>query len=870
VRPGLLLTLLRRESRGQLGRLAVFVASLSVGVAAVVAVSGLSHGLDSAVRRSARELLAADVAAESRRPLPAELDAVLAEHPELRRTTVVELATLAAAPPRPASGTPEPGADRADEPGRSRLVELKVIDGEYPFYGNLVLDPPGTLAAALTPETAVCAPELLAALGLARGDVVRIGGAEFTLAGEVRAEPDRLGFGLSLGPRVFLSSAGLQRTELLGARSMAEHKLLLALPADAGTREAQALAEELEAALPERFSVDVQTAEDAQPSLRRGLRRVDSFLGLVALLSLLIGGIGVAQTVRAWLAGRLTSLAICKCLGVRPRELLAVHLAQTAVLGLVGSVAGVALGVGALAAVPALAGDLLGTAVLSPWQPEAMLRGLLLGLLVSLVASVPPLLAILRVPPIAVLRRDATLRRAGRPARLAVSVVLIGGVFAAAWLQSRDLDRAAVFTGGLALTAGLLLLAARGVIALVRAGSERGAGAPAPRRRLPLALRHGVAALARPEAGTYGGVLALGIGVLVLVAMQLVHGKLSSALSGALPRNAPSDFLVDIQREQWPAIEALLAESGATDIMGVPVVTARLASVNGRDVEDIARERRGRGRWALTREQRLTSMAELPADNRVIEGAADGTPWSQPGVDEVSLEQGYADELDVGVGSTLVFDVQGLAVPLTVTSVRTVEWRTFGINFFVVVEPGVLDEAPQMTVAAAALPPAGEQRVQDEIAARFPNVTVLPVREIVQKVGGLLEKLGAGVRVLGLFTVVAGLAILASALGAAALARRGQIALLKTLGVTRGGVLAMFGVEWALVGALAGLVGGAAGGLLAWAVLTQVMELEASLLAFTAPVLAATGAAALLACVCGAVASLRSLSVPPLAVLRGE
>jgi len=896
----LLLTLLRRESRGQLGRLGVFCASLAVGVAAVVTVAGLSHALDSAVRASARELLAADVAVESRRALPAELDAVLSRHPGLRRVNVTELATLVAALPA-ADGTP----------GKSRLVEVKAVDDGFPFYGALQLDPPRPLSELLGADGVVCAPELLATLGLARGDRLRLGGREFTISGAVLKEPDKLGISFTLGPRVFVSRTALATTELLGFGATVRHRALLALPDGAATRDGNVLADEIAAAFPRRSGVRVQTAADAQPSLRRGLQRVDGYLGLVALLSLLIGGIGVAQTVRAWLAGRLPSLAVARCLGVRPRELLLVHFLQTLSLGLVGSLAGVALGVLALSAVPPLVGDWLPADALSAWQPAAMGRGLGLGLMVSLFASMPGLLAILRVPPLAALRRDAVLRAAGRPGRITLTLLLLGGAFCAAWWQSNEAGQAAVFTGGLAAVAGLLLLAARGAIAAV---------SRLPRARWPLALRHGLAAIGRPDAGTWGGVLALGMGVLVIVAMQLVQSRLSSELSGALPREAPTVFLIDIQKEQWPGVAALLDEAGATHVESTPVITARLSSVDGREVggrsphgrvrdesddngaaaeadppgdgaagargeggsgaAQVAEPPRGEvrpvregerfgsrgGGWATSREQRLTTMNELPEDNRILEGAL----WCQPGVDEVSLEQGYADELGAKLGTVLVFDVLGTPVSLTVTSLRHVEWRTFGINFFLVVEPGVLDDAPQMTVAAAKLPAGSEQRAQDALAARFPNVTLLPVAEIVAKVGALLERLGTGVRVLGLFTVVSGLAILAGALGAAAVARRGQIALLKTLGLTRRGVLALFGVEWALLGALAGAVGGAAGALLAWAVLTQVMELDSQLAPLAQALPLAVMGAALLAVLAGAVASLSALAVSPLAVLRQE
>ncbi|HTE06318.1 MAG TPA: FtsX-like permease family protein, partial [Planctomycetota bacterium] len=564
MRPALLLTLLRREARGQLPRLGVFCASLAVGVAAVVIVAGLAHGLDSAVRASARDLLAADVAVESRRALPRELDAVLARHPELRRIDVTELASLVAAPPAP-DGTP----------GRSRLVEVKAVGDGFPFYGALVLDPPRPLSELLADDGLVCAPELLATLGLQRGDRLRLGGRDFTIAGEVRSEPDKLGLSFTLGPRVFVSHDALQRTALLGFGTTARHRVLLALPQGAEARAAEAVADEIAAAFPERSGARVQTAADAQPALRRGLSRVDGFLGLVALLSLLIGGIGVAQTVRAWLASRLQSLAVARCLGVRPRELLLVHFLQTAALGLLGSLAGTGLGFAALAAVPALAGDWLPAGSFSPWQPAAMARGLLLGLLVSLCASVPALLTILRVPPLAALRRDAVLAAAGRPARVVLAVLLLGGVFAAAWLQTRVLLQAAWFAGGLALVAGVLLLAARGAIAAV---------SRLPRGRGPLALRHGLSAIARPDAGTWGGVLALGMGVLVVVAMQLVQARLARELSGALPRDAPTAFLIDIQKDQWPGVSALLAAAGATHVESTPVITARLVSIDGRPV----------------------------------------------------------------------------------------------------------------------------------------------------------------------------------------------------------------------------------------------------------------------------------------------
>jgi putative ABC transport system permease protein len=582
---------------------------------------------------------------------------------------------------------------------------------------------------------------------------------------------------------------------------------------------------------------------------------VDSYLGLVALLSLFVGGIGVAQTVRAWIAGKTDAIAVLECLGLRPRQVLALFVAQTVLLALAGSAVGALAGALVQLAAPGLAGDLLPAGLARPWQPGALLRGLALGLGLALAFSLVPLLATLRVPPARVLRRDAAALAPGRVTGALAVGVLLAAVLLTATVQSRSLERGAVVTGGVLVAAGLLVLAGRAVAALA---------ARAPREGLPLALRHGVAALGRPQAGTQSGVLALGLGTLVVLALFLVQHGLARELSTGMPEDAPTVFTIDVQPDQWPGVERLFDEHGATHVDSTPVVVARLAAVDGRPVEELVRERRdGRGsRWVLTREQRLTYRAELPADNRVVAGAL----WSDPARAEVSLEQDYADDLAVGLGQTLTFDVQGVPVGLVVTSLRTVEWKTFGINFFLIVEPGVLEEAPQFRIAAARVAAHEEQPLQDELVAAYPNVTMLRVREVLEKIVSVLGTIGLAVRVLGGFTVVAGVVILAGAVSAGSVRREREVALLETIGMTRGQVVRMLATEYALTGLVAGAIGAAGGTALAWGVLEQWMELdfEPSL----APLLVAVAATVALSVGAGIAASARALAVRPLAVLR--
>jgi putative ABC transport system permease protein len=791
-----------RESRGSRGRFVFFVGCLAVGVAAIVAVAGLAAGLEAGIRTEARQLLAADLALSGYRKLPREVLKLLSARSGLELVAVKEMVTVVAA--------------RGEEelPGRSQLVELKVVGRGYPFYGKMDLAPDRPLAELLTASSTVAASDLLTRLELHPGEELLIGGHAFEVRGAVRDEPDRIGGAFSLGPRLFLSEEGLERSGLESFGSRILYRTLVKLPAGSGAEDADGLAEELRQLLPANGVYRVETFAEAQPALRQGLQRAGRFLGLVALLSLLVGGIGVAQTVRTWLAGRMEAIAILKCLGLRPREVVGLYLGQTVVLGFLGGLGGATIGTAVLLAAPRLLADLLPTSQLEVFQPAAILRGFALGISVALLFAFEPLLGVRRVPPLRVLRREVEPPPPNRAARLAQAVAILGGIYVAAAAQSGSAVRAAQFTAGVAAAALLLALAAWVGMKLL---------ARFPVRRGRFWLRHGLAALARPGAPTLGAVTALGLGVLCIVGMSLVERTLSQELTAEIPLDSPNAFLIDIQPDQWAEVERLLEEREAGAIDSVPVVTARLNAIDGMEVSELIgeSERRSR-RWALRREQRLTYARALPDDNRVVEGAL----WGLEGVDEVSVEEDFAEDLAVGLGSVLRFDIQGTEIDLTVSSLRTVDWKTFGINFFLVVEPGVLEAAPQVRLAAARLPAEREQQIQDALAARFPNVTLIRTREVLEKVARVLGRLGTGVRFLGGFTVVAGMIILAGAVSAGAVRRGREIALLKTLGSTRGEIASSFLVEHSLLGLVAGITGVVGGSLLARAVVTRGFELS--------------------------------------------
>lgn len=838
-----------RESRGSRGKLMFFAACLAVGVAAVVAVSGLTLGVERGIRAQARQLLAADIVVSAYRDLPASLESVITKVPGSRSTRVREMVTVASV------------RGEGYAPGKSQLVELKAVEEGYPFHGELKLEPSRPLMSLLDPQSAVAGPDILTRLGVSVGGRIFIGSAEYTITGIVKAEPDRIAGAFSLGPRIFVSQEGLDRAGVVQFGSRVLRKLLIKLPGMPSAQEAERAVQVVRSLTGDSTAYKIESSSDAQPALRQGLSRVDRFLSLVALLSLIVGGAGVAQTVRAWLATRLDSLAILKCLGMRPREVLALYLVQIVLLGLFASLIGALAGSGILLLVPHVLRDVLPDGWISPFAAAAWGKGLALGTVVSLFFSLPPLLEALRVPPARVLRRDVEPLPGGRAVTLLAGLAVLSSLYFVSLVQARSVSHAFFFTLG--------ILAAAGILAAMSALLVRTIG-KAPRGKPPLWLRHGLTGVARPGSGTMASLVALGLGILVVVAMALVERHLTVELRSSLPKDAPTAFLIDIQPDQWSGVKRLLEEEGAGRVDSVPMIMARLSAIDGKPVEEIAREKASGGDsenrlWALTREQRLTYADALPPDNKVVEGKL----WSLPGRPELSVEEKFAKKtLGIRAGAVLEFDIQGVPVTFTVSSLRSVDWRTFGINFFWVAEPGTLDAAPQSRLAAARIEEEKEPIVQDRLARQFPNVTMIRTREVLSRIAGILEKLGVAVQFLGFFSVAAGLILLGGAVSAGSVRKAREMAVLKVLGMTRPGVSGVLASEYALTGLVAGVIGTAGGTLLAWAVVTQGFEMawKPSYAVLTlAPLVTIV-----LTSIAGLAASLRAIRVRPLEALRTE
>jgi putative ABC transport system permease protein len=792
-----------RETRGSFRHFLFFLTCLALGVGALVGISGFAFSLESAIQKEARNLMAGDLEIRSHQPLSSQSVSMIQalQGQGILFTTVYELIAMVS------------GMNATV----TQLVELEAVGAGYPFYGRFITEPPGAAKDFLDDHNALVEEALLIRLNLKVGDRIKLGQAEFTITGVIKKEPDRVAGTFSLGPRVMISQEGLTRTELIQPGSRVRYRTLLKLPQTANL---EAIKSQIETALAAE-KVRVTAYQEAQPRLRRFLKNLTTYLGLVGLTALLVGGIGVANSVQVFLRGKMDSLAILKCLGAGSGTIFRVYLLQTLLLGLLGCLAGVALGLGIQTLFPVLLSGFLPADL--EWHRSFLpvAQGIAMGLLTTLLFSLAPLLGIWGVPPAYIFRRDfipaesAQSPASGKQSRF-VSVgmiaVVVGGLVCLAIWQAESFNVGGLFIGVLAASLLLLRLGAGLGIRMVKA----------VRRPRSLMWRHGLANLYRPGSQATLSVLSIGVGVTVILAVHLVEMSLLGQVGENVPRDAPSFFFIDIQTDQKDQFQQLLLQQGKNPEM-TPIVRGRLHAVGDQKVAEMDLTGRSDA-WYFQREYVVTSQESLPRDNRVARGR-----WWDPGdafvSPQISAEADAAHHLGVDIGSTLTFDIQGVLISATVTSIREVNWGSMSTNFFVIFSPGALEGAPTTYIATVRTMPEEDATLQRQVVSAFPNVTAINIRHVLDTVRQVLERIGLVVRFMGVFTIAVGLVVLAGAIATTRHWRTRESVILKTLGATRGLVAKTFAVEYTVLGSIAGLVGSGMASLLAFIFLRFVMDL---------------------------------------------
>jgi putative ABC transport system permease protein len=765
----LALIMLRRDWRA--GEVSVLVAALVLAVASVGTVGFFADRVKTALTRQANVLLGADLLLSGDRPLSDDYSREarsrgLAVVPATRFNSMVQPAAQAGA-------------------GDAVLADVKAVGAGYPLRGAIVLIQPGVpegKRASGIPAAgeAWIDARLAARLGVHEGAQLAVGEKTLTVTALVQQEPEVAGGLLTLGPKLLMNLDDVAATKLLQPGNRATWRLLVAGPASDAFRDwAKARLER---------GQRLESIRDLRPEVRQTLERGEKFLGLAALVAAMLAAAAVALAASRYLRRHLDSAAIMRCLGAGERQLLALFALQFVVLGVGASLAGCVIALGGQQFLVGLLGPVV-RAELPPPGPVPALAAIATGLLLLFGFALPPLIALSRVPPLRVLRRELGVPRAGGVLAYALGAAVIALLIGAA---AQDATTGLIMIGGILALLGASAAAARTLIGALRLLPQRG-----------YSWRYGLANLRRRPLGASMQIGALGLGVMALLLLTLVRGDLTQSWRASLPEDAPNAFLINVLPEQTADVRALVKRELGVDVAPYPMVRGRLVAIND-TVFDTTRLPDDRARRLGEREFNLSWMESLPPSNRVVAGH-----WWKPGeTDGMSLEDGIAETLGIKLGDSLTWDIVGTRVSAKVTNLRKVAWDSFRVNFFALFPPGVLEPMPK-TYIAAFRAPAGNVSWLSALVREFPNVLVIDVGDLLHQVQAIIEQVARAIEFVFLFTLAGGVLVLEAAIAATQDERRYDAAVLRTLGASQRQLSAAQVAEFLALGALAGLLAAA-------------------------------------------------------------
>jgi putative ABC transport system permease protein len=846
-RPAFVVRMAARELRGAARRLLFLTGTIAVGVAALVAINSFSRNLEDSVREQARSLLGADLSLVARQPFSPRVEALV---DSLTRKTAAA-----------ARLTSFSGMAYVPRTAGTRLVQVAAVAGSFPFYGEIRTRPARAWTELQSGHHAVVDPALLTALSAGVGDTIALGEARFAITGIIESAPSDAGFRFAFGPRVYIPASQLQETGLLGFGSRVQYEAFLKLPSGGSP---QALAQRYRPALTSE-RVRIRTVAEDQRNLNQILSRLTGYLGLVALIALLLAGVGVASAAVVFIRQRTESIAVLRCLGATAGEVVAINLVEAAAMALGGSTLGALLGVGLQRALPGLFAGLLPVDVVPVISWMAVALGVATGTWVGMIFATLPILSVRRISPLAALRRPFESERARRDAwsagvivLLAASTVLLARIQVGSWRQGT------AFAAAVGAVLAILWIVAWVLVRMLR------------RRTLtqwPYVWRQGLANLHRPANQTVTLVLAIGFAAFLLGTLYLIQYNLLRQLRLTGGPARPNLVLFDIQPDQLASVQAELHQAGLPETGVTPIVPMRIRSIKGRPItrllaDTTASDADGRSNaWAVRREYRSTYRESLVSSERVVGGRW----WSltKPSPGQISIEQDLARELSVGLGDEIIWDVQGVPVPSRVASLRDVDWARFEPNFFIVFSPGTLEEAPRTYVTLTRVESAAARgSFQRRLAERFPNVSTLDLSILQESLERLVDRVTLAIRFMAVFSLGVGAIVLVGALATSRFQRIREGALLRTLGATGTQVFRIVLAEYFSLGLLASLVAVVLASIAAWAVARFLFESGFSL---PLPALAAMAAMVVALTVIVGVANSRDVvRRAPLEVLREE
>ena len=821
----LALRLLARESRA--GELTLMFIALVVAVAAVTTVSFFTDRVRQALTTQANQLLAADLVVISDHPIPAAFEAqAIASGLSSARTLAFPSMVI--------------------QGERNQLAEVKAVSAGYPLRGELNLNrelfgSEEIVRSGPQPGTAWADARLMQVLGIKIGDVVELGQARLTLTAVIAKEPDRAGDFFNIAPRLMIHTDDMMRTGLIQAGSRVGYRLLVA--GEENSLVAYRAWVESRLARGER----IEGVRDARPEIRSALEQAQRYLGLAALVSAILAAVAVALASRQFVSRHLDSCAVLRCLGASQAAIFRLYLIQFVILGLAASAFGSLIGFGGQAGLAEfMQGHIVNDLPAPSLWPLA--EGLGVGLLLLLAFCLPPLMRLKSVPTLRVLRREL-----GMPKRMGWASYGVGALAVAGVL----IYRAGEIKLGLYVLAGLLGVVLAGLLLgglLLRVIA-------ALRGRVRGVWFYGLANVGRRRVSSLTQILGFALGLMALLLLTLVRGDLLASWQSSLPPDAPNRFVINIQPDQLPQLEQFFHTEKLGSPTLYPMVRGRLVAINERPVnaKDYPEER---AQHLVEREFNLSWAALSRSDNRVIAGR-----WwdASDASDQFSVEQGLAETLGIKLHDRLTYEIAGTRITGRVSSLRKVDWDTMRVNFFVIASPALLQTQPATFITSFHLP-AGREAVLNDLVRQFPNFTVLDVAAILRDVRAIMERVSAAVTFVFLFTLLAGLVVLYAAVMATRDERLYEAAVMRTLGAATRQLANAQLIEFATLGALAGVLAATGASASAFVLAQQVLHLPFAFNPWVWVVGVVGGAGGIT--LAGLLATRSVLRTPPLSVLR--
>lgn len=827
-----------RDSRGSRRRLLLFISSMVLGVAALVAISSFGENLKDAVDQEAMTLLGADLSLESRAPFGEEVEAVI-DSLGGDQTRVISFASMAYFPKN----------------GGTRLSTIRAQEGTFPYYGSVETNPPEAASRYMADEDALVDGALIEQFGVSVGDSVKVGNRTYRIAGELLKTPRESAAMMMLSPRIYIPLAAMDSL-LLTRGSLADFEVYFKF--DDG-RDVEAMMETLGPRLRAQ-NVGFDTIAEMQEDWNEGLTNLYRFLNLVGFIALLLGGIGIASAVHVYIKQRIETVAVLRCIGAQSNPTFAIYLVQATTMGFLAACFGSLVGLGVQWLLPQLLADFLPVAVTVTIKWIPVFIGLAVGLGVSLLFALLPLLSVKNVSPLLTLRKSVEPTVGANKWRYLIYGLLGLAILGFSMAQAPIWQVGVAYAAGIFVVFGLLALVARGIVFFSRKFFPSS---------WPYPWRQGFSNLFRPNNQTVILMLSLGLGTFLIATLFLVQQTLLNQIQIAGGDDRPNMIMFDIQPDQLESVTQIVEARAMPVIDRVPIITMRIAEVNGRTIDEIKADSTVRYTWAHRREYRSSYRDYLTDAETLVEGEFVGEVTPDAGVIPISIEEDVSEELNVALGDQIVWDVQGVPITTQISSVRKVDWQRMETNFFVLFPAGVLEEAPQffvMLTKSANDEQAGQ--LQSAIVAAHPNVSSLDLKLILTVFDSIYSRISFVLEFMALFSILTGVVVLISAVSISRFQRISETVLLKTLGASRAQVVKILLIEYLFLGLFAALTGILLALVSAWLLSFFVFQT-----AFVPALGTLLGAVLLVTALTVAVGMFNSRGIyarPPLEVLRAE